>query len=300
MSITSAFRPAARTLTRTVIISRLNKLWRLLTTYFLLIIIAIMVILPISWIIASSFTTRETVWKNVLPFSWRAFIPEQFTMDGYVAIFEKGFGQALLNTFFLGIVTVVLSVAICAAAGFAFARLDFHGKNILFGFVVFSFMVPGDINIIPSYILISSLGWLNTWQALIVPALSSGVVIFLFRQFFSEIPQEIMDAARVDGASWFQVFTRIVLPLSMPVMISASVLIFLGQWNSFFWPLLVAPVPEMRVVQVAVSIIGVEQQIYLWEQMFASTTLALLVPVLLILPFQRYYISGIMGSGVKG
>lgn len=300
MSITSAFRPAARTLTRTVIVSRLNKLWRLLTTYFLLIIIAIMVILPISWIIASSFTTRETVWKNVLPFSWRAFIPEQFTMDGYVAIFEKGFGQALLNTFFLGIVTVVLSVAICAAAGFAFARLDFRGKNILFGFVVFSFMVPGDINIIPSYILISSLGWLNTWQALIVPALSSGVVIFLFRQFFSEIPQEILDASRVDGASWFQVFTRIVLPLSMPVMISASVLIFLGQWNSFFWPLLVAPVPEMRVVQVAVSIIGVEQQIYLWEQMFASTTLALLVPVLLILPFQRYYISGIMGSGVKG
>ncbi|NPV68417.1 MAG: carbohydrate ABC transporter permease [Anaerolineae bacterium] len=300
MSTYSASRPVSGTLTRTVIVSRLNKLWRLLTTYFLLITIAIMVILPISWIIASSFTTRETVWKNVLPFSWRAFIPEQFTLEGYVAIFEKGFGQALLNTFFLGIVTVVLSVAICAAAGFAFARLDFRGKNILFGFVVFSFMVPGDINIIPSYILISSLGWLNTWQALIVPALSSGVVIFLFRQFFSEIPQEILDAARVDGASWFQVFTRIVLPLSTPVMISASVLIFLGQWNSFFWPLLVAPVPEMRVVQVAVSIIGVEQQIYLWEQMFASTTLALLVPVLLILPFQRYYISGIMGSGVKG
>jgi multiple sugar transport system permease protein/putative chitobiose transport system permease protein len=161
-------------------------------------------------------------------------------------------------------------------------------------------MVPGDITIIPSFILINDLGWINTWQALIIPAIANGIVIFLFRQFFAEIPQDLIDASRVDGASWMQVLTRIIVPISKPVLISAAVLTFLGQWNSFFWPLLVAPAPQFRVVQVAVSIIGVEQQINLWDQMFASATLAMIVPVLLVIPFQKYYIGGIIGSGMKG
>ncbi|MBI1281767.1 MAG: ABC transporter permease subunit [Anaerolineaceae bacterium] len=271
-----------------------------LLTYWLLIMVAILVLLPIAWIIASSFSPRALVWQNVLPFSLKAFLPQQFYLGGYEAIFQKGFGQALLNTLFVGFSTVILSIAVCGAAGFAFARMHFRGKNILFGFIVFSFMVPADINVIPSFLLISSLGWVNTWQALIIPAVANGIVIFLFRQFFAEIPQEIIDAGRVDGANWFQVFTRLILPISKPVLISAAMVVFLGQWNSFFWPLLVAPAAQYRMVQVAVSIIGIEQNVNLWEQMFASATLAMLVPVLLVVPFQRYYIGGIMGSGLKG
>ena len=281
-------------------ITRLRKWRRYALLYGLLITLAILVILPIAWIIASSFTTRETVWKNVLPFSWRAFFPSEPTLDAYHAIFEKDFGRALLNTFFLGAVTVVVGIAVGAMAGFAFARLHFRGKNLLFALVVFSFMIPADLTVIPSFVLVRDLGWLNTWQGLIVPGLANGIIIFLFRQFFAEIPQDLIDAPRVDGATWMQVFLRIVLPISLPAVISAGVILFLGQWNNFFWPLLVAPTPELRVVQVAVSIIGVEQQISLWEQMFASSTLAMLVPVLLILPFQRYYVGGILGSGLKG
>ena len=268
--------------------------------YLLLIAIALLVILPIAWVVASSFTTRETVWKNVLPFSWRAFLPEEFTLDGYRAIFEKDFGRALLNTFFLAAVTVVLGIAVGAMSGFAFARLQFRGKTLIFALVVFSFMIPGDLTIIPSFVLVRDLGWLNTWEGLIVPGIANGIIIFLFRQFFAEIPQDLIDAPRVDGATWLQVFLRIILPVSKPALISAGVILFLAQWNNFFWPLLVAPSPELRVVQVAVSIIGVEQQINLWEQMFASSTLAMLVPVLLILPFQKYYVGGILGSGLKG
>jgi len=185
-------------------------------------------------------------------------------------------------------------------SGFAFARLKFRAKNFLFALVIFSFMIPGDLTIIPSFVLVRDLGWLSTWQGLIVPGLANGIIIFLFRQFFAEIPQDLIDAPRVDGATWLQVFTRIILPISKPALISAGVILFLGQWNNFFWPLLVAPDPELRVVQVAVSIIGIEQQVSLWEQMFASSTLAMLVPVLLILPFQRYYVGGILGSGLKG
>ncbi len=279
---------------------RLRKARRYILLYALLIAIAIAIILPIAWIVASSFTTRETVWKNVLPFSWRAFFPADFTLDGYHAIFEKDFGRALLNTFFLGAVTVVFGIAVGAMSGFAFARLQFRAKNFLFALVIFSFMIPGDLTIIPSFVLVRDLGWLGTWQGLIVPGLANGIIIFLFRQFFAEIPQDLIDAPRVDGATWLQVFLRIILPVSKPALISAGVILFLGQWNNFFWPLLVAPDPELRVVQVAVSIIGVEQQVHLWEQMFASSTLAMLVPVLLILPFQRYYVGGILGSGLKG
>ncbi|MDE2949798.1 MAG: carbohydrate ABC transporter permease [Chloroflexota bacterium] len=279
---------------------RLRKARRYILLYVLLIAIAIAIILPISWIVASSFTTRETVWKNVLPFSWRAFFPADFTLEGYQAIFEKDFGRALLNTFFLGAVTVVFGIAVGAMSGFAFARLKFRAKNFLFALVIFSFMIPGDLTIIPSFVLVRDLGWLSTWQGLIVPGLANGIIIFLFRQFFAEIPQDLIDAPRVDGATWLQVFTRIILPISKPALISAGVILFLGQWNNFFWPLLVAPDPELRVVQVAVSIIGIEQQVSLWEQMFASSTLAMLVPVLLILPFQRYYVGGILGSGLKG
>ena len=281
-------------------IMRLRKARRYILLYALLFAIAIAIILPISWIVASSFTTRETVWKNVLPFSWRAFFPADFTLDGYHAVFEKDFGRALLNTFFLGAVTVILGIAVGAMSGFAFARLKFRAKNFLFALVIFSFMIPADLTVIPSFVLVRDLGWLNTWQGLIVPGLANGIIIFLFRQFFAEIPQDLIDAPRVDGATWLQVFTRIILPISKPALISAGVILFLGQWNNFFWPLLVAPNPDLRVVQVAVSIIGIEQQVNLWEQIFASSTLAMLVPVLLILPFQRYYVGGILGSGLKG
>ena len=281
-------------------IMRLRKARRYILLYALLITLAIVIIVPISWIVASSFTTRETVWKNVLPFSWRAFFPADFTLEGYHAVFEKDFGRALLNTFFLGAVTVILGIAVGAMSGFAFARLKFRAKNFLFALVIFSFMIPADLTVIPSFVLVRDLGWLNTWQGLIVPGLANGIIIFLFRQFFAEIPQDLIDAPRVDGATWLQVFTRIILPISKPALISAGVILFLGQWNNFFWPLLVAPNPDLRVVQVAVSIIGIEQQVNLWEQMFASSTLAMLVPVLLILPFQRYYVGGILGSGLKG
>ena len=281
-------------------ITRMRKARRHILLYLLLFVVAIVVIVPIAWIIASSFTARANVWKNVLPFSWRAFLPEDPTLDAYHAIFQKDFGRALANTFFLGAVTVIVGIAVGATSGFAFARLTFRGKNLLFALVIFSFMIPADLTVIPSFVLVRDLGWLNTWQGLIVPGLANGIIIFLFRQFFAEIPQDLIDAPRVDGATWLQVFLKIILPVSKPALISAGVILFLGQWNNFFWPLLVAPTPELRVVQVAVSIIGVEQQINLWEQMFASSTLAMLVPVLLILPFQKYYVGGILGSGLKG
>lgn len=275
---------------------KLSQLW----TYLALIVIAIIVIMPLEWIIASSFTNRETVFKNVLPFSLKALWPTNPTLGGYRAIFEDDFGRAIINTLCVAITTVIGCLIVGTTAGFAFARFDFRFKGLLWTLVLLSLMVPYEATVIPAYSMINDLGWTNSWQALIVPALANGTVIFLFRQFFAEIPQDFLDAARLDGATWPRVMTTVVLPLSLPVIVTSSVLVFLSQWNSFFWPMLVAPDPNYRVVQVAVSIIGVRQQLTYWDMLFAASTIAAVVPLLLVLPLQRFYISSIMGSGVKG
>lgn len=268
--------------------------------YGLLAGIAILVLAPLEWVIASSFTTRETVWKNVLPFNWHAFLPERFTLNGYRQIFDAGFGRIMLNTFGVGIVTVVLSLTVGALAGFAFARFEFRGKNALWVITLLSFMVPYEATVIPAYTLVNGLGWVNSWQALIVPAIANGTVIFLFRQFFAEIPQDLIDAGRVDGATWPRVLAGIVLPLTRPVLVTSAIIVFLAQWNSYFWPMLVAPDAKYRVVQVAVNILGVAQQTNYWDRLFAATTIAAVVPLILVIPLQRFYVSSIVGSGVKG
>jgi ABC-type glycerol-3-phosphate transport system permease component len=283
--------------------SRATRLWKFgrnSLIYLVLIAIAILVLMPLEWVGASSFTTRETVWKNVLPFTWKAFLPDKFSLTGYRQIFEAGFGRTMINTFILGITTVALSLVVGSLAGFAFARFEFKGKGVLWAITLISFMIPYEATVIPAYTLVNDLGWVNSWQALIVPAIANGTVIFLFRQFFAEIPQDLIDAGRVDGASWPRVLAGIVLPLTRPVLITSAIIVFLAQWNSFFWPQIVAPDAKYRVVQVAVNILGVEQQTSYWDRLFAATTIAALVPLVLVILLQKYYVSSIISSGIKG
>jgi multiple sugar transport system permease protein len=271
---------------------------RYVGVYALLLLALALAIIPLLWALAASFTPGEKVFEYVYPVSWRAFIPLEFTIEAYRASFARGLGRAAINTLLLGITTVLLGGLFSAMAGFAFARFTFPGKRLLFILVLFAFMVPSEVTIIPLYILIQRLDWINTWQALIVPSLANGVIIFLFRQFFADIPQDLIDAARVDGASWLRLFVRIVLPISKPVLITSALLLFLSQWDSFFWPLLVAPKAEFRVIQVAISS-AIQERRTLWNELLAGSIVAAIVPILLILPFQRYYVSAITGTGVK-
>ena len=270
-----------------------------LLIYFLLIFVAIIIVIPLLWAVAASFTPNDKVFTYAYPFSWRAFLPVDFTLEAYINLFERGFGRSLRNTLILGFVVVSIGGIFNAMAGFAFARFQFPGKRFLFVFIILvTFLIPIDLTAIPRYILVNDLGWINTWPALIIPGLANSLVIFLFRQFFEEIPQDLIDAALVDGASWISVFFRIILPLSRPVLITASLLLFLTQWDSFFWPLLVAPRPELRVVQVEISN-AVGQYQTLWNELLAGAMLAAIVPILLLLPFQRYYVQAITSSGLK-
>jgi multiple sugar transport system permease protein len=225
----------------------------------------------------------------------KAFIPVDFTTDAYVTIFKQGFGHAITHTLGLGLATVVIGGFICTSAGFAFARFDFPGKTVLFVVVLITFTIPGDLTVIPRYIMIMNWGWINTWQALLVPLLANSLIIFMSSQFFKEIPQEVIDSARVDGASWFRVYTSIVLPISKPLLISLALILFLSQWDSYFWPLLVAPDPKYRVVQLALTESVQEYQTF-WNQLLAGSVLAAIIPILLLFPFQGYFVNALVGA----
>ncbi len=267
--------------------------------YTLLIIGVLIVVIPLMWAMAASFTPNHKVFEYAYPFTWRALLPVDFTMEAYDNLFARGFGRAIANTFFLAIATVIIGGAVNALAGFAFGRFEFRGKNVLFlTIIMLSFLVPVDLTAIPRYILVNSFGWINTWQGLLIPGLANSLVIFLFRQFFADIPQELIDAARVDGATWLRVLISIILPISKPVLVAAGLLMFISQWNSFFWPLLVAPRQELRVVQVEISL-AVGQYGTIWNELLAGSMIAAVVPILLVIPFQRYYVEAITGTGLE-
>ncbi len=278
---------------------RLAEILHKLLSYALLVSVLVIVVVPLMWAVAASFTPNEQVFKYVFPFSWRALFPSDPTLEAYVNLFEqRDFGRAIVNTLALSFGSVLIGLLISAMAGFAFAKFEFRGKNVLFVIVLITFMIPVEVIIIPLYILMRDWGWINTWYGLFIPGLANGLVIFMFRQFFADIPQEILDAARVDGASWPRILFQLIIPISLPAIISGALILFLGSWNSFFWPLVVAPAPEFRVVQVAVSL-AVQSRQTIWNELMAGAILAAIVPVLLVFPFQRYYVRSIASTGIK-
>lgn len=281
--------------------------------YTLLIVTAAIAILPLMWAVSASFTPLEKVAEYAYPLSWKAFIPVDFTLEAYrgllfgnqreglseaTGMVGGGFARALWNSLALSLTTVGISGMASALAGFAFARFHFRGERIMFVIVILSIMIPTEVIVIPLYISVRDLGLVNTWPGVLLPLLANGVVIFLFRQAFADLPRDLIDAARVDGASWFRIFAQIALPLTAPVLVSASLFLFLETWNTFFWPLLAAPQEDMRVVQVAVSLAKQERRV-IWNQLMAGSILAAIVPILLMIPLQRYYVRGLVDTGLR-
>jgi multiple sugar transport system permease protein len=262
-------------------------------------LVCILFILPLWWALASSLRPLDDIFKYVSPFSWKAFLPDHPTLAAYVTIFAgKNFGTAVLNTVFVAGTTVLLGLVINGFAGYAFAVLRFPGRNILFFVIVLTFLVPFEAIAIPLYTVVRSIGWLDTYQGLIGPGVANGIVIFLFRQFFAQIPRELAESARLEGASWLGILFRIYLPLSKPVVISAALLIFLFQWESFLWPLIATRSENLKVIQVALA--GFEERyVTLWNELFAAAIIAALIPLIILLPLQRFYVQGVTTAATK-
>jgi ABC-type glycerol-3-phosphate transport system permease component len=271
-----------------------------LPLHLLYILVGLLFILPLWWSITSSLRPLEEIFKYTSPFSLKALFLDHLNFSAYLTIFgEREFGLAVLNSAFVAGMTVLGGLIINGLAGFVFAVFKFPGRQFLFFVIVLSFLVPFEAISIPLYSVIKLFGWVDSYYALIVPGLANGVVIFLFRQFFSQIPRELAEAARMDGAGWLRILCNIYLPLSKPVIISAGLLIFLFQWESFLWPLICTRSEHLKVIQVALA--GFQQRYTTqWNELFAASNVATLIPLFILLPLQRFYIQGVTAAGFKG
>ena len=263
--------------------------------YAALIIIALLLLTPIYWLIMSSLRPAEHIFRFSGSFSIETLIPFAVTFENYVQALEGNVGRALLNSLFVSISTVILGVGVNSLAGFAFAVFEFRFKKARFILVLLSFMMPFESIVIPLYSLMRGLGWTDTYAALILPDVAGGLIIFLFYQFFRGIPREIYEAARVDGASWWQIYYKMTMPLSGPTVATASLMMFIHQWDAFFWPLVATSSEKLAVIQVAIARNMTLEQAN-WGAFFASASMAVLVAMVPFFLLQRHYVKIVITS----
>lgn len=203
-------------------------------TYVILLIVLFISLFPIIYPVFSSFRTDNELFANMAPFNWHTIVPVDWTLENYIAIFkEYDFLRYLRNTLIMVAITIPGTIAICSLAAFAFAFYNFKFKKQLFTLFLLTFMIPGESIALPLYSLVNSMGLVNTYAGLILPALANGLVLFLLVQFFSETPKALLESVEIDGGGWWISFTRIVLPLSKPIIITAGLMIFVTQWNDY-------------------------------------------------------------------
>lgn len=288
---------------------RTAKIIRLVITYLFLAIMAVIIIFPFYFMIISSLKTMDEYRENV-PTLW----PRQIIFDNFRTAFEKAnLKDLFLHTLYVGIVSTVLSLIVTVLSAFAFARLNFKGKNLVFGLLMATMMVPGELYTITNYLTVSGqlpffsepIGWLDmtqTFTVLIVPMLVSVFYIYLLRQTFMQIPNELYLAAKVDGTSDFKYLWKVMLPLSVSTIITITILKMMGAWNAYIWPRLVANDEAHQLITNGLrgaSFVDEFGETNFPAQMAAVTVVS--IPLFLVFVFLRKYIMrGVSRSGIKG
>ena len=269
-------------------------------TYLFLGIMALIVIFPFYWMLVSSVADAET-YSTSDP----TLYPQDFIIHNYVEAFNAGnIGRLFANTVYVGVVSTILSLIITVLSAFAFARLEFKGKNALFGFLLATMMIPGELFTITNYQTVAKFDWLNTFTVLIIPFLVSVFYIYLLRQNFMQIPNELYLAAKVDGTTDLKYLWKVMIPLALPTLISITILKMMGSWNTYMWPKLVANDEAHRLItngirQMQFSVNGDQSRPNIPVQMAAVTIVS--TPLFLVFVFLRKYImKGVARSGIKG
>ncbi len=257
-------------------------------------ILAFFTIAPFVWMILTSVKDMADIY--VYPPQW---IPSEFHLDNYSKVFSAApFARYYLNSAVVAVLVTVGQLITCSMAAYAFARLEFKGRNALFLLFLGTMMIPYNVTMIPSFMVLYWLGWVDTYQALIVPGLASAFGTFLLRQFFITIPKELEEAAFLDGAGRFTVLRRIIIPLSKPALATLAIFTFMGVFNDFIWALIVINSEDMRTVQLGLAIFR-DRYLTQWDLLMAGSVTAVM-PILLVFFFaQKYFIKGITLSGIK-
>jgi multiple sugar transport system permease protein len=256
---------------------------------------AVVMLVPFVWMVSTSLKTSAAIF--VYPPEW---VPDPVVWKNYVDVVHiMPFLRYLLNTVFVSGSVTVLQLLVSSLAAYAFARLRFPGRDKLFLAYLATLMVPGQVTLIPNFLIVKYLGWIDTYQALIIPQIFSAFGTFLLRQFFLTIPRELEDAARIDGASALGFFRKILLPLSGPALATLGVFTFTAQWNNFLWPLIVINDAEMRTLTVGLRAL-VGQFTVQYQLLMAGTVISLVPMVVVFLLAQRYFVRGIALTGLGG
>jgi multiple sugar transport system permease protein len=231
------------------------------------------------------------------PITWW---PEQPTLDNFLVWFnELHIGTFFLNSVVVAVFTVLGNLLFCSMVGYALAKMDFPGKRFLFLLVMVMLMVPGVVTFVPLFVMVSKLGLVSTYPALILPFLAAPMGVFLMRQFIMGIPDSLIEAARIDGAGELRTFLRIVMPLCGPPLATLGILTFLGSWNNFLWPLVVAQTEDMYTLPVALSLYSTGQNATDYGLLLAGSVLVITPIILLFVSLQRYFIQGVAATGIK-
>jgi multiple sugar transport system permease protein len=260
-------------------------------------------IFPFAWMILTSFKSSSDVFRYASPLTWGTFFPPEPTLNSYRTIFGEAyqFQRNLINSLIVASGQVASTTVICSLAAFVFARISFWGRDQLFALVLLTAFIPLEVTVVPLYLVMRRLDLTSSYFALFLPFVFSPFGVFLLRQAFLDIPRELDEAARIDGAGWLAIYWHVILPNAVPALVTQALIQFMWSWNNFLWPLVVMEDPNKKVAQVAIAAFteaGSNRP--LWGELFASSSAATIPVLIVFFILQRYYVRGVLMSGLKG
>lgn len=264
-------------------------------TYTVLIVGLLVWLIPFAWMALGSVKTQAEILQR--PPTWWPATP---TGENFAQWFGPlDFGTFFSNSLIVAVITVLGNMIFCSMVGYALAKMEFPGKKTLFLVVMVTLMVPGVVTFVPLFVMVSSLGLVNTYAALILPFVTAPIGVFLMRQFMLGIPEALIEAARLDGAGEFRIFSRIVMPLCGPPLATLGILTFLTSWNNFLWPLVAAQSEDMYTLPIALSLYSTGQNATNYGLLLAGSVLVIAPILALFVLLQRYFIQGVATAGLK-
>ncbi|PUA37749.1 ABC transporter permease [Paenibacillus elgii] len=271
------------------------KPWVKYVIYALLFLYAAVTMVPFLWALSSSFKTLEEIVAGGIN-----FIPKNFTLQNYYDIFvrEPLFLRWMSNSAFIAVVATVCNILFNSMAGYALARIDFIGSKVMFLIILGVQMIPGQLTIVPAYLIMKELGWLNSYAALTVPMMANATFTFMMRQFFINFPKELEEASQLDGLTRFGIFFRIALPLAVPALAAQMIFVFMGAWNEFLKPLMFVSDKSMFTLTLGLNTFK-GQYISYWNYIMAASMVFTLPALLIYAFFNRFFIKGITFTGGK-
>ncbi|MDJ0752368.1 MAG: carbohydrate ABC transporter permease [Ardenticatenaceae bacterium] len=270
---------------------------RMVLSYGLLFLLALSFIYPFMLAVTTSFKTLPEIAANPV-----ALIPETFTLEGYTRMQGLNVGRWMFNSAFIAIAVTTGNVLFSSMAGYALARIDFPGRTAVFLSILGTMMIPGIVMLIPMFIILRQLGLIDTYGGLILPKVVSAFGVFLMKQFFESVPRDLEEAAAIDGASRFQMFFRVILPIARPALVALIIFSFQGSWNDFMHPLIVISVnQDLYTLPLGLALLrgGIGQNLQ-WNALMAGSMITTLPMAIIFFIFQRYFVEGIAYGGLKG